>query len=257
MTPSSSPAPVGSAPFLTPVTRPSTVDLITVELRNAVYSGALAVGSPIREVEMSSQLGVSRGPFREAAQRLVQEGLLRSVPGRGLSVVRIGADRVRALYEARTTVETSAAPLAVERATPAQVAAVRAAHDALVDAERSEDARRVGDADLNVHWSLVAAGGNPWLLRWMTTLIVEVRIASFTLSEDYAVRKDAAESHVELVERFEARDADGLVAAIRTNLEDAVTRLLEPETVEVETFDEPRPSPAPRLDPITPTFPEP
>ncbi|GAA1731444.1 GntR family transcriptional regulator [Isoptericola hypogeus] len=256
MTPSSR-VPVGTAPFLTPVTRPSTVDLITVELRNAIYSGALPVGSPIREVEMSGQLGVSRGPFREAAQRLVQEGLLLSSPGRGLRVVQIGRDRVRALYEARATVETSAAPLAVERATTVQVAAVRAAHDTLLAAERSEDARRVGDADLNVHWTLVAASGNPWLLRWMTTLIVEVRIASFTTSEDYAVRKDAAESHLELVERFEARDADGLVAAIRANLDEAVVRLLAPESLEVETFDEPRPAPAPRLEPITPTFPEP
>lgn len=247
-------SPRGTVPSLSPVTRPSTVDLIAVELRNAVYSGALPVGSPIREVEMSGQLGVSRGPFREAAQRLVQEGLLRATPGRGLSVVRIGPDRVRALYEARTSVETTAAPLAVARAGAAQFAAVRAAHDDLIAAELSEDARRVGDADLNVHWTLVAASGNPWLLRWMTTLIVEVRIASFTLSEEYAVRKDAAHSHLELVERFEARDADGLVAAIRANLDGAVTRLLAPGSVEVETFDEPRPSSAPRLDPIAPTF---
>lgn len=253
---SSSRAPVGSAPFRAPVTRPSTVDLIAVELRNAIYAGALPVGAPIREVEMSGQLGVSRGPFREAAQRLVQEGLLLSTPGRGLSVVRIGRDRVRALYEARAFVETSAAPVAVERATPAQVAVVRRAHDALVAAELSEDARRIGDTDLHLHWSIVAASGNPWLLRWMSTLIVEVRIASFTTSEDYAVRKDAAESHLELVERLEARDADGLVAAIRASLEEAVVRLLAPEGVEIETFDEPKPSPAPRLEPISPTFAE-
>ncbi len=251
----SSRARVGSAPSLSPVTRPSTVDLIAVELRNAIYSGALPVGSPIREVEMSGQLGVSRGPFREAAQRLVQEGLLLSTPGRGLSVVSIGPDRARALYEARTVVETSAARLAVERANAAQVAQVRSAHDALVAAERSEDARRVGDADLNVHWTLVAASGSPWLLRWMTTLIVEVRVATFTASEEYAVRTDGAHSHLPLVERLEARDADGLVAAVREILDEALVRLLRPEAVEVETFDEPRPGPGARLEPISPTIP--
>ncbi len=248
--PPASRAPLGTAPFLSPVTRPSTVDLITVELRNAIYSGALRVGSPIREVEMSSQLGVSRGPFREAAQRLVQEGLLRSTPGRGLSVTTIGRDRIRPLYEARADVETSAARLAVERATDEQVAAVRSAHDELVAAGATQDARRVGDADLNVHWTLVAASGNPWLLRWMTTLIVEVRIASFSVSEEYVVRADAADSHAEIVERLEARDADGLVAAVRANLDDAVTRLLAPDEAGVETLEEPRPAPAPRLDPL-------
>lgn len=241
---------IGAAPTLSPVTRPSTVDLITVELRNAIYSGALRVGSPIREVEMAGQLGVSRGPFREAAQRLVAEGLLLATPGRGLSVRTIRADQVRSLYAARTTVETTAGRLAVERATAEQVADVRAAHDALVAAEATQDPLRVGDADLNVHWALVAASGNPWLIRWMTTLIVEVRIASFTVSDEYEVRRDAAHSHAPLVELLEARDAVGLEAAIRANLDDAVTRLLMPESAAVETLGEPVPTPAPRLEPL-------
>ncbi|WP_402467276.1 GntR family transcriptional regulator [Isoptericola aurantiacus] len=232
------------------MTRPSTVDLITVELRNAIYTGALRVGSPIREVEMAGQLGVSRGPFREAAQRLVAEGLIVATPGRGLSVRTIGADRIRPLYAARTTVETTAARLAVAHASDEQVAEVRAAHDALVRADASHDALRVGAADLSVHWELVAASGNPWLLRWMSTLIVEVRIASFTVSEEYVVRRDAAASHAPLVDLLEARDADGLEAAIRANLDDAVLRLLAPESAGVETLEEPRPLPAPRLGPI-------
>jgi DNA-binding GntR family transcriptional regulator len=242
--------PLGAAPTLSPVTRPSTVDLITVELRNAIYSGALRVGSPIREVEMAGQLGVSRGPFREAAQRLVAEGLVVATPGRGLSVRTIGAERIRPHYAARATVETTAGRLAVENATDTQVASVREAHDALVAADATQDALRVGDADLNVHWALVAASGNPWLMRWMTTLIVEVRIASFTVSQEYAVRKDAADSHAPLVERLEARDAVGLEQAIRANLDDAVTRLLAPEDAHVEILEEPLPVPAPRLDPL-------
>ncbi len=241
-----------TAPFLSPVTRPSTVDLIARELRDAIYSGALRVGSPIREVEIAGQLGVSRGPFREAAQRLVQEGLLTATPGRGLSVVTIGRDRIPALYAARTSVETAAARLAVARASETDVASVRTAYDALVTAGASQDPRRIGDADLNLHWALVAAGGNPWLLRWMTTLIVEVRVASFTVSDEYAVRADSAASHEEIVTRLEQRDADGLVTAITANLDAAVARLTAPQDADVETLEEPHPVPPPRLDPIEP-----
>ncbi|MEG3614347.1 GntR family transcriptional regulator [Isoptericola haloaureus] len=249
MHPPHRPAP-GAAPALSPVTRPSTVDLITVELRNAIYTGALRVGAPIREIEVARQLGVSRGPFREAAQRLVAEGLVVATPGRGLSVRTIGKDRIRPLYAARTMVETTAARAAVDTATADQVAAVRSAHDELVRADATHDALRVGAADLNVHWQLVAASGNPWLLHWMSTLIVEVRIASFTVSEEYVVRKDAAEAHADIVERLEARDADGLEAAIRANLDDAVMRLLAPERFGSESLEEPRPLPPPRLDPL-------
>ncbi|WP_265522608.1 GntR family transcriptional regulator [Oerskovia flava] len=247
--PSTSRAPLGAPPLMSPVTRPSTVDLITVELRNAIYSGALRVGSPIREIEIAGQLGVSRGPLREAAQRLVQEGLLASTPGRGLSVVRIGPEKVPALYAARLAVETHAARLLVRHGTDAAIATVRAAYDALVEAGRTQDARRIGDADLTLHWTLVSASGNPYLRRYMSSLIVEVRIASYTVSDEYVVRKDSPETHATLVDLLEARDEDGLVAALTSHLDAAVARLLSPRPG-VETLEEPQPAGTTRLEPI-------
>ncbi|GAA4688155.1 DNA-binding transcriptional regulator, GntR family [Promicromonospora umidemergens] len=239
-----------TAPSFSRVTRPSTVDLIQTELRNAVYAGVLAVGSPIREVEVAAQLGVSRGPLREAAQRLVQEGLLAATPGRGMRVATISKERLPALYEARKSVEVSAARLLVRSGADTAIAGVRRAHDELVAANRTGDARRVGGADLNLHWALVAAAGNPWLTRWMTTLIVEVRLATFTVSDEYVVRKDTADAHALIVERLEARDEDGLVNAITQMLEGAVDRLLGREDEAVETFEEPADAPEITLGPI-------
>lgn len=227
MTPPSR-APLGPAPVMAPVTRPSTVDLITRELRDAIYSGILRVGSPLREIEVAGQLGVSRGPLREAAQRLVQEGLLVATPGRGLSVVRIGPDELIDLYNARKGVETAAARLAVEHADDDAVARVRAAYDALVRAGETEDPLAIGDADLAFHWELVSASGNAHLRRYMSTLIVEVRIGSYSVPTDYAVRRDSPASHAPMIEHLEARDADGLAAAIVENLDAAVARLLTP-----------------------------
>jgi DNA-binding GntR family transcriptional regulator len=243
-------ATLATAPSFSRVTRPSTVDLIQTELRNAVYAGVLAVGSPIREVEVANQLGVSRGPLREAAQRLVQEGLLIATPGRGMRVATIGPERLPSLYEARKSVELAAARLLVQAGDDAAIAGVRQAHDELVAANRTGDARRVGGADLNLHWALVAAAGNPWLTRWMTTLIVEVRMATFTVSDEYVVRKDTADAHATLVERLEARDEPGLVTAITTMLDGAVTRLLGKDDKPVETLEEPADAPEITLGPI-------
>ena len=243
-------ATLATAPSFSRVTRPSTVDLIQTELRNAVYAGVLAVGSPIREVEVATQLGVSRGPLREAAQRLVQEGLLVATPGRGMRVATISRERLPALYEARKSVEITAARLLVRSGDDAAVASVRRAHDDLVDADRTGDARRVGGADLNLHWALVAATGNPWLTRWMTTLIVEVRMATFSVSDEYVVRKDTADAHAVIVDRLEARDEEGLVRTITEMLDGAVARLLGREDEPVETLEEPADAPAITLGPI-------
>ena len=58
---------------------------------------------------------------------------------------------------------------------------------------------------------------------------------------------------VEIVGVPTQRDADGLVAAITANLDAAVERLTAPQEADVETFEEPRPVPPPRLEPIEPT----
>src|SRR5699024_2979431 len=88
-----------------PVARSSTVDLIAMARLNASVSGALEVGTPIRESGMAGQLGVSRSPRREAMQRLVQERLRTAVPGRALRVSTITADHAADLYHARAAVE--------------------------------------------------------------------------------------------------------------------------------------------------------
>src|SRR5690606_23013631 len=96
------------APSVFRVERLSTVDHIAIELRKAIFSGGLPVGRSLGEVEMAAQLGVSRSPLREAAQRLVQEGLLVAIPGRGLSVPEITGAQVEDLYEARLAIESQA-----------------------------------------------------------------------------------------------------------------------------------------------------
>jgi DNA-binding GntR family transcriptional regulator len=84
----------------------------------------------------------------------------------------------------------------------------------------------------------------------MTTLIVEVRIATFTVSDEYVVRKDTADAHAVIVERLEARDEEGLVTAITTMLDGAVARLLGKDEKPVETLEEPADAPEITLGPI-------
>ncbi|HET8867573.1 MAG TPA: GntR family transcriptional regulator [Agrococcus sp.] len=207
-----------------PVARPSTVDLIAAELREAIYSGALGVGTGLGEVETAAQLGVSRGPFREAAQRLVQEGLLTAVPGRGLRVSVIGREHVADLYGARIAVETEAARQIV--AGGRSLDDVQAALDVLERVSERDDALAIGDADLDFHRRLVAASGNRRLTRYMATLAIETRIASLSAADGYAVRRSVSPTYRALLDALAAGDADAAVAAIRQQLEEATGRLL-------------------------------
>ncbi|MGI6878297.1 GntR family transcriptional regulator [Microbacterium sp. gxy059] len=219
------------------VARTSTVDLIAIELRNAIYSGALAVGASLGEAEISAQLGVSRGPFREAAQRLVQEGLLTAIPGRGLRVSQIPPESVGDVYEARLAIEAQAVRRIVQDGRASGIDAIERGYRELVRVSDGDDAREIGDADLAFHQILVDAAGSPRLSRMMTTLVMETRIASFSQPDGYSVRRSVSPSYEALLAALRGGDAAAAVAALETQFGEAVARLngeTEIETVETD-----------------------
>src|SRR5699024_1025005 len=93
---------------LEPVVQESTPSLIARTLRRAISDGSLGPGEQLGEAALAQSLGVSRGPLREAMQRLTQEGLLISHRNRGLFVADLTPEAVEDMYLLRTTVETAA-----------------------------------------------------------------------------------------------------------------------------------------------------
>jgi len=207
------------------VPRPSTVDLITAELRSAIRSGALPVGSPIGEVEMASQLGVSRSPLRESMQRLVQEGLLTASPGRGMRVSVIGPEHVADVYDTRLAVEAQAARLIIRRGAEAALPALEDAYAMLVEVSRGTDALAISDADIDFHRLLVEAAGSARLVRYMSTLAIETRIAGLSGEGDgYTARRSVSETYRQLLDALAAGDTFAAFTALERQFAEAVAR---------------------------------
>lgn len=230
------PRSVGRASVLR-VSRPSTVDLIAIELRKAIFSGALTVGAPLGEVEIASQLGVSRSPLREAAQRLVQEGILTAIPGRGMSVSVIKGDQIADVYEMRLAIEAQAARRIARDPDPQVLQRITGAFDDLVAVSDGEDARAIGDADLEFHQVLVDAVGSDRLSQGMATLIMQTRLVSFSVPEGYSVRRSVSPTYRRLLDALGAGDADAAVAALEEQFADAVSRLRGDVTVDIVEVD--------------------
>ncbi len=192
---------------LAPVPRESTVDLIADRLRRAILDGTLPVGAPLGEAELSEQLGVSRGPVREAAQRLVQERLLTTTRRRGLAVASMAHDDVIDVYRARSAVEQAACRLLLHDGDRARtVRALTKIHQRMVRATTRRDARSAGDADLEFHQTLVDAAGSPRLSRQMSTLLIETRLCSYSLDQTFRVSADLPDRHAALIEAVRTGD---------------------------------------------------
>jgi DNA-binding GntR family transcriptional regulator len=111
----------GSGVVLEPTERSvSLAEQIYRRLRNAIITGGIRPGSRLREVELAAMLAVSRTPLREAVARLVGDRLVRSLPQGGVEVVDVNSERAD-IHEIRVSLECSAARLAAQRITAAEL----------------------------------------------------------------------------------------------------------------------------------------
>lgn len=157
-----------------------------------IIDGELEPGSRIRDIELATQLGVSRTPVREALQRLERLGMVKMYPSRYTEVSEITADiveqsRVFAGLQAGVT-----AWLALPRLTPEQreqiAALVDQVDEALDDPRGANDARH----ELFVTLSALTANAQQQALAGDTQLALRRNLRFWTPSSDERAAMRAA-----------------------------------------------------------------
>lgn len=143
-------------------------------LREAILAGRLAPGERLVEERLSTELGMSRVPIREAIKQLVVEGL--AVPaadapgGRGAQVATLSADAAAELIEVRAVLEGLNARLAARNQAPDKLSRIAAllARGRTLPEEGAAEARAELNADY--HALLAEAGANRVLQELMRPL---------------------------------------------------------------------------------------
>lgn len=213
---------------LEPISREPTAALVADRLRSAITRGTFPPGSQLGEVDLAGRLGVSRGPLREAMQRLVQEGLLRSERHRGLFVVDLGLDDVRDVYIARQAVEQAAAQRVLRGDRAGAVAALTAAQRDIVAAASAQDPVALADADEAFHTTLVRVSNSPRLQRMAQTLLAETRMCLAALQETGPDPAALVAEHQALLDALRDGAQSRLLSLLEAHMHDAVARLEPP-----------------------------
>ncbi|BDB58713.1 MULTISPECIES: GntR family transcriptional regulator [Rhodococcus] len=223
---------LGDLEDLRPVTRPSTAELIAEQIRSAIVRGALGPGEQLGEAELAAHFQVSRGPLREAMQRLLSEGLLYSIRNRGIFVTELTFDDVVDIYRSRWVIEGGALDLVLDGRREQTWKALEPAIEEMRTAAEREDATGVSDGDRRFHEILVASAESPRLVRAARTLLVETRMCLGALQTTYPDLHVQVDEHVVLREAIRTADRDDVRRLLDEHLHDTVTRLRERQNVD-------------------------
>jgi DNA-binding GntR family transcriptional regulator len=153
-------------------------------LRGEILDGRLEPGAELAEVALSEQLGVSRGPLREAIGRLAAEGLVTVRPRRGAVVRSLSEEEFLELYQVREALEGMAVKLAVPRLSDEDFEALAALNAAMDEHAARDEVEQFFQANLAFHARLLDACGNKTLQEVYRQLLDQVgryRMRSLTL----------------------------------------------------------------------------
>src|SRR5580700_3929195 len=126
------------------------------------------------ERQLSQELGVSRTPIREALSVLEQDGFVRSVPRRGIVVVRKSKREVVEMITVWAAIESMAARLAAPRVTEADLAELQALVDVFQE-DPSEQISEYSQANMRFHQTIIRMGGVELMTSLTDNLFIHMR----------------------------------------------------------------------------------
>jgi DNA-binding GntR family transcriptional regulator len=193
--------------------------LNATSLRDQAYAllkGAIAdtdIYAPHQELrlderQLTTALGVSRTPIREALSVLEQEGFIRTVPRRGIYIVRKSKREIIEMIQMWAALESMAARLATQRAPDTEIAKLRHLFDEFQSSPPSEHLDEYSDANIAFHTAVIALGGSQTIVDATRNLLLHVRaIRRATITQSDRAARSIVD-HLNIIEALEWRDTE-------------------------------------------------
>ena len=210
-------------------------------LRKDILSGTLAPGLRLRTKELQVRYGLGLSPLRESLQRLSAEGMVVNDAQRGFAVAAVTVAELHDLTVARTALESTMLPMAINLGRADWEGDIVAAFHRLSRTPLPNDPAAIADASLwelrhrSFHHALVAGCGSPWLLRLHGQLVDQSeryrKIRILHHQESQAQVRDVNAEHQAVMEAVLRRDAEQAVVLMTKHLvatSDAIARLMAP-----------------------------
>lgn len=211
------------------ISRTSTAERVAEALRGMILDGGIAPQTRLPEEALARSMSVSRNTVREAIQILVHQGLVTRLQNRGAVVVQLDADDVSDIYRARTVLEVMAIRHSAS-ATPAQIARVGAAIDALAVAAVAKEANQLVDHDFEFHRAIAGLLSSRRLEGLFDLIQGELRFCLAILSQvdrEFDDPEPLVAEHRAIYETIVAGQPDAAAELMRLHLVENERRLRE------------------------------
>ena len=196
---------------LSPLNPTSLRDQAYALLKNAIAETDIydpAQELRLDERQLTAALGVSRTPIREALSLLEQEGFIRTVPRRGIYILRKSKREIIEMIQVWAALEGMSARLATLHAPDSEISKLRHLFDEFENSPPSEHIGEYSDANIAFHQLIIRLGGSRLIAEATKNLFIHVRaIRKVTISQDNRAARSIID-HLKIIEALERRETE-------------------------------------------------
>lgn len=194
-------------------------DVVFNTLRQAILTGELKPGERLMEIHLANKLGVSRTPIREAIRKLELEGLVTMIPRRGAEVAQITEKSMNDVLEIRRAVDALCVELACDRISKEELEKLKSACDSFEKAVYGKDAKKIAQADVELHDIIVQATGNQRLIQLVNNLSEQMYRYRYEYIKDASQHERLIEEHRIIYESIVKKDKETASQAARMHID--------------------------------------
>ena len=203
---------------------PSTSEIITLHLRDAIVAGHFAEDEPIRQDDIARQFNVSKIPVREALKRLEAEGLVMFQRNRGAMVTRISEAELAQMFEVRMLLEDKLLRLAIPNMTEETFARAERICQEFVG---EDDVGRWAELNWELHACLYEPAQRPFMISLIRSVIDKLeRYLRMQMSLS-AGKHRADHEHREILDACRAGDVELAVKLLDEHIAGVCKTLFE------------------------------
>src|ERR1700751_5547489 len=169
------------------------------------------------ERQLAQDLGISRTPVREAMAQLEREGFVRSVPRRGIYVVRKTKHEVIELITAWAALESMAARLITMNANDEEIATLRSMFATFENGQLHAKLDEYSEVNIEFHQAIIRMSKNHVLVDLAENLFTHMRmIRRKTIGEDDRADRSIRD-HMNIIHALEERDTELAEVLVRNH----------------------------------------
>ena len=203
---------------------PSTVERIAEVMRTRIIRGEIAGGAALRQDHVAQEFQSSHVPVREAFRQLEAEGLVLTLPRRGVRVAPLDTKSVKEIAEMRAALEVVALRNAAPKFTSAHLARIEVA---LIEGDNAETVQDFELANRSFHHALVAPCAMPRLLASLDGLQLANSRLVFAMARNAGWRPRPSQDHRVILQALRARNVEQACSLLARHIQ-TIERLALP-----------------------------